>query len=332
MRRFQKILKRRAALALLLSLVLPVFLMSFTVFAETGVNFDDYVSEGASDGDSAGMDQTVVDQSNNEAVSQNSADAENNDGDDTYINNNGITFQIPRVSDNSKRVYDFAGLMTDEQVRDLEDRIARLEEKKGADIVILTSNDVPLDAYYSTDTSMRYARQFLLDNGFQDDSFICIVDMNNRVFWAVGYGKYGTQKYSGWGTKVYDKVKNRLSSKDYWVAMKMYLDQIERLDNPLMAAIPTALSLVISAIATLVVLLGFNIRHSSTQPSKANTPPVKVQNYRSLHHDKHYLGTTVHRRHIPRSSGGGHSGGGGFSGGGFSSGSGGSFSGGGGHF
>ena len=315
-----------------LVLMLLVFGSAAAVPGQDEITFDEYVTQNASDGDAAGMQATVVDEEAPAHATEDEVYQENNDGDDTYISNNGTVFQIPRPADTSARVYDYAGLFTEEEKQKLTEKINKIQDAKDVDIVILTSNDVPLDAYYSVDTSMRYARQFLVDNGFKENSFISIIDMNNRVFWTAGYGTYGDKKYSGWGQKVYDLVKDNLTSKDYYDAQKIYLDQINRLDNPLMAAIPTFFSLVISTVLSLLTLLGFTMHHSGSQPSKANTPPVKVMGYKSLQHDKHYLGTTVHRRHINRSSGGGGGGGGGFSGGGFSSGSGGSHSGGGGHF
>ncbi len=307
--------------------LIMVFAAPGTVFPDSGeIVFDDYVG---------GMTGTVVDDTVSGQTTQDDAYAENNDGDDTYISNDGTVFQIPRVSDKEARIFDYAGLFTADETASLAESIRKVEDSKNADIVILTSDDVPRDAYYSTDTSMRYARQFLVDNGFKEDSFICIIDMNNRVFWTAGYGTYGTEKYTGWGQKVYDLVKDDLSEKRYAPAAKTYIGQVDRLDNPLLAAIPTPFSILISGVMTVLGLLGFNMHHSLTQPSKANTPPVKVVTYKSRKHDEHYLGTTVHRRHIPRSNGGGGfsgGGGGGFSGGGFSSGSGGSHSGGGGHF
>lgn len=306
-------------------LLLSVHLLAAPVFAEdTEIVFDDYVE---------GMAETEVDEDLPDTASQDTVYAENNDGDDTYISNNGTVFQIPRVSDTSGRIYDFAGLFTEEEKTSLTEKIRQVEEDKDADILILTSEDVPRDAYYGTETSMRYARQFLIDNSFRENSFIAIIDMSNRVFWAVGYGTYGSEKYAGWGQKVYDLVKSDLSDQSYGSAARTYIREIERLDNPLMAAVPTALSLIVSGVLTLLGMLGFSIHHTSSQPSKANTPAINVLGYRSRAHNEHYLRTTVHRRHIERvhSSGGG-GGGGGFSGGGFSSGSGGSHSGGGGHF
>ena len=311
---------------LILAALLALALQAVSVFADDNIVFDDYVN---------GMAETEVDE---DFASETDASAdevyqENNDGDDTYISNNGTVFRIPRVADTTPRIYDFAGLYSEDEIRDLTEKIRSVEEDKNADVIILTADDVPRDAYYSVETSMRYARQFLIDNHFKENSFICIIDMSNRVFWAVGYGKYGTERYSGWGQKVYDMVKSSLTNRDYDYAARIYIDQIKRLDNPLMAAIPTALSLIISGVLSLIGMLGFNMHHKSSQPSKANTPAVHVDAYRSVKHDEHYLGTTVHRRHIERYTGsGGGGGGGGFSGGGFSSGSGGSSSGGGGHF
>ena len=59
------------------------------------------------------MTDTVVDANAGSSYSEDQVYAENNDGDDTYISNNGTVFQIPRPKDTSARVYDYAGLFTD---------------------------------------------------------------------------------------------------------------------------------------------------------------------------------------------------------------------------
>ena len=343
--------RKRSGLPVLCMLltVLIVSLSVFTVAGDDNIVFDDYVSNSQNSASGTDSEDDNADDADGSAENEGSDTSagytgsgnssakseyeENNDGDDTYISNNGTVFKIPRPEDKTARVYDYAGLFTDAQKEALTEKIRSIEESKKADIVILTSKDVPKDAYDSMETTMRYARQFLVDNGFKENSFVCLLDMNNRVFWVCGYGEYGDVKYSDFGQDTANKAQNSLVDGDYYKSMMIYLDEVNRLGNMMMAAIPTPLSLLISAVLAVVAVLIMNSMHNTTQPSKKNAPLPEVLNYESRHHDKKFLGTTVHRRHIERNNGSrGGGGGGGFSGGGFSSGSGGSHSGGGVHF
>ena len=114
-----------------------------------------------------------------------------------------------------------------------------------------------------------------------------------------------------------------------------FVDDTKKLDEIIYKLIPTPLSLILSSILSLLSMLFMTSKHNRSQPSKANTPRLRVNHYHTVRHDSRFLGTHTTRRTIHRDSGG-SSGGGGFtggthSGGGFSGG-GGSFSGGGGHF
>ena len=259
---------------------------------------------------------------------------ENNDGDDTYISNNGTVFRIPRVKDRSERVFDYRGIWTAQQQEELKRRIAKLEEQKKCDIIILVPKNVPYDVRNGTETSQKYIRQFYIDNDFAEDGVGFLIDLDNRVLWTIGHGKYVTEKYVDFTEKVYNDTLSAAKRGDFFAAADVFLDDFSAYGNILAAAVPTPFSLLLGALIAVIGMLITNAKHKSTQPSRAATPALEVRNYRSLKHDEHYLGTTVSRRHIERHSGGGGSGGGfsgGFSSGGFSSG-GGSFSGGGGKF
>lgn len=265
------------------------------------------------------------------------AEAENKDGDDTYVSNTGQVFTIPRVDiSDGKRVYDFAGLFTEAEKEELEKGIAAVAAKKDADIAIVTSRDVPMDASYGMETTMKYVEQFYMDNGFKDDALFFIIDMGNRVLWTMGHGKYADEKYVKFHKEVYDDTMSKARNGDYYGAGMKFVDDTKKLDEIIYKLIPTPLSLILSSILSLLSMLFMTSKHNRTQPSKANTPRLRVNHYHTVRHDTRFLGTHTTRRTIHRDSGGSSGGGGGFtggthSGGGFSGG-GGSFSGGGGHF
>lgn len=317
------------------AIVLAAVILGLTTCAVSanGIVFDDYVL----DTQTAQEPHEDPSYDENEAFSdEDAAVDENNDGDDTYVSNDGTTFRIPRAGDPSERMFDYAGIFTAEQQAGLRERIAKLEKKKDCDIIVMVTSAVPRDINNGSETTQKYIQQFYIDNHFSTDGTGFIIDLNNRVMWSVGSGKYRTEKFVDFSQKVYNDCLPVARKGDYFAAAQTFLRDFEAYENPLMAAIPTPLSLIISGVAALLGMLGFNVQHGKTQPSKKATPPVTVRDYRVLKHNENYLGTTVTRRHIPRhrdtgDSGGGGGFSGGFSSGGFSSG-GGSFSGGGGKF
>lgn len=257
----------------------------------------------------------------------------------TYTSNNGTVFSMPSVSDNSARVYDYAGLFSDEEIEKLTVKIEKVEKSKDCDIVVLTSSDVPEDAYGGTETSEKYAEQFYIDNGFKSDGMIFIIDMNNRVLWSAGTGKYKTQHFIDYSETIYNDALSYASQKDYYGAAGAFIHDADKFENVLYALIPTPVSLAISAVLVTIVLLITVLSHSKSQPSVKNDAAVKTLNYRQVRHDSTFLGKNVTSHRIPKDTGGGRSGGGGggfsggfSSGGGGFSGSGGGFAGGGGHF
>ena len=262
-----------------------------------------------------------------------SAYEENNDGDDVYVSNTGVRFRIPRITNRAERVFDYAGILSENVKSSLREKIAEQQERLKCDVVILTSSDVPEDADYGSETSQKYCRQFLIDNPFREDAFCFLIDLNNRVMWTAGGGRFAKQKYVKLSQIVYDACLPYAKEADYDSVAGVFIDKLSRVDNPLAAAVPTPMSLLISAGISFIGILLFVYNHRSSQPSVRNTPEIRVNQYKRKNHAEHYLGTVMTRHRISKGSGGG--GGGGFSGGissgGFSSG-GGSFSGGGGKF
>lgn len=83
------------------------------------------------------------------------------------------------LGEGSARVFDYAGLMSESEITELEALIAGMRSAYNMDFVVLTSNDA------LTGESMAYADDFYDYNGFgvgaEWDGFLFIIDMNNRV-------------------------------------------------------------------------------------------------------------------------------------------------------
>ena len=268
------------------------------------------------------------------------AEPEGPHGSGPWTTNSGTVIYMPYIEDSSERLFDYADLLTASEEEALRTRIAELEGKKNCIIVILTSNDIPMDYYYGNTTSMTYAEQFYMDlTGYSNtssvDGFLFLLDMNNRVIYTVGAGRYQAEKYVDFEETVYNDVLSDMRAGNYSGVCETFLQDLYKLENVLYAAIPTPVSLIASAIITLFVLVMLLARHKSSQPVNNAKIAVKTMNYRNLGHRMVFLGKHTTTRHIERSSGS-SGGGGGFSGGSHSgggfSGGGGGFSGGGGKF
>ena len=258
-------------------------------------------------------------------------------GSGPYTSNNGTVFYMP-VIDKTRILYDYADLLSDSEEKELTEKLARVSDEKKAEIMILTSNDIPKDINYGTETTQKYAEEFMYENAISDDRTILVMDMNNRLVVIYGQGKfYRDDKFVNMSENFYNDIHDDMTNGNYYFVCDRYITYIHRFRNIAYALIPTPLSLVISAVMSILVLLGLVARHKSTQPSKATQIPIKTLDYRRTGHTRRFLGKNVMTRVLPKNDpprgggGGGFSGGHSSGGGGFSGHAGGS-SGGGGHF
>jgi uncharacterized membrane protein YgcG len=258
-------------------------------------------------------------------------------GSGPYTSNDGTVFYMP-VADKTKILYDYADLFTDAQEKELTQKLSLESDEKNCEIMVLTSYDIPRDINYGTETTQKYAEEFMHENAISEDRTILIMDMNNRLVVVYGQGRfYGDDKFVKMAEDFYNEIYDDMANANYVYVVERYISYVHRFRNIMFALIPTPLSLAISAVLSALTLITLIARHKSTQPSKATQIPIKTLNYARTHHNSRFLGKTVTHRVIPKSEPGRGGGGGGFSGGhssgggGFSGHAGGS-SGGGGHF
>lgn len=258
-------------------------------------------------------------------------------GSGPYTSNDGTVFYMP-VADKTRILYDYADLFTDAQEKELTQKLSLESDEKNCEIMVLTSYDIPRDINYGTETTQKYAEEFMHENAISDDRTILIMDMNNRLVVVYGQGRfYGDDKFVKMAEDFYNEIYDDMANANYVHVVERYISYMHRFRNIMFALIPTPGSLAISAVLSAIVLISLIARHKSAQPSKATQIPIKTLNYARTHHNSRFLGKTVTHRVIPKSEPGRGGGGGGFSGGhssgggGFSGHAGGS-SGGGGHF
>ena len=316
--------KRRLVLPLLIALLLAA-LAAVPAFAETGDGSRDLTLLDGTESAAAGLD----------AGSSAAADPSVGQDPGTYQTAaNGYAYTAPTVADNTLRVYDFAGILGDSDEASITARIRKVEQSKDCTIVVVTTQNVAEDPNYGTDRTRAYAEDFYDANasGFRNDAFVLCIDMNNRVLYTVGHGKYADKKYVSFEKKVYDNIYAKAREGDYAGAARAFVEDVYKLENWRYALIPTAGSLLISLAAGLIAAFILIASHKSAEPSAHNVPAVELGKPQVLRHDVRQTGKFVTSHRIVRNNDSGGHGGGGFSGGTHTSGGGGHFSGGGGHF
>lgn len=133
--------------------------------------------------------------------------------------------------DTTQKVYDYAGLFTQEQTGKLQERCKALAQTTNNDIVILTisSND--------TASTLAYAEDFYDYNGFgvgaAKDGILLIIDMDNRMLQTVTTGK-GSQSSAYTVidpqrlSAMEDDIYRYLTAKDYYGGATSFLDRTEK--------------------------------------------------------------------------------------------------------
>lgn len=227
----------------------------------------------------------------------------------------------------SGRVYDYASLLTGDEIEKLETKIKEIEQTYGMDAYILTIDDA------EGKTTTAFADDFFFDLGYGRDNtngILLIIDMDNRKVKLSTSGTgilYFTDARS---ELIIDKFYDELRAGEYYQVGNIFLNQVKAVvSNP----IPTSLTdqttlpkaplttvdyLLRGGIAGLIALIVsmityFAICHSYTHPRF--TQPATAPDRSSVHYtDKKDMFVHTHTTRI-RIKDDSNSGGGGFGGG-----------------
>lgn len=239
-------------------------------------------------------------------------------------------------------VYDYANVLSSDEISRLEQTIATLKNTYNMDIGIVTITDA--QGY----SSQYYADEFLVQRGYGLDSStngcLLLLDFDNRQIYISTFGtgiKYITDARR---ELLIDTFYSKIKDQEYFSAFTTFLS---RIDGIFEAGIPTtieaktslpkkALTLAdkllrigISALIALVVsvITFFSVKHSYKNPSHKIPPTIPERDSIDFTHERdQFLRTHTHRVKIPKDpppgsgDGGGSSthnhGGGSFGGGG----------------
>ncbi len=127
------------------------------------------------------------------------------------------------VSAKDQRVFDDAGLLKDNEISKLEDRISELKDKyKDYDFVIYTSNE-----NFSGDP-VDYAEKFYFDQGhvFKDKGFILVINMKTRDVIVYAAGKAQKVMNSDDNQSARDNAVSNLKSMNYYNACDTFLNDM----------------------------------------------------------------------------------------------------------
>ena len=123
------------------------------------------------------------------------------------------------------RVFDDAGLFTEEEIADLEERIADMTDHTGLDMVVLTTNDT------GGKTTVEYADDFYDYNGFgvgnKNSGFIYIIDMNERLIEMTSLGGANQILSDSNYDKILDRAYDKLGNGNYAASAVSVINDID---------------------------------------------------------------------------------------------------------
>jgi uncharacterized protein len=133
-----------------------------------------------------------------------------------FIANINVEFAEGGGSVKDKRVYDDAGILTDDEIKELEANIKKNEEASGIEIYILIHDN------NKSTSPERYIEDFedLLPVG---DRVHFLYDLHRGEIWIEGYGLAETYIHSKRIDKILDKMEDDIRSKDYTRAFNTYI-------------------------------------------------------------------------------------------------------------
>ena len=244
---------------------------------------------------------------------------------DTNINLDDIV--IENESEISGDVYDGAGLLTNDEISSLSDKLAAIEKQYQCDVVVVTLEDA--NGYEVYDYAKAIYKRCDYGYGSDKDGIMFIVSMAERRSELIAFG-YGNTALTDYGREyILDEVVPSLSDGDYNKSFNTFADLISaflkeaRENVPFDVDHPAKLTffsrilpyLMSFGIAFIVALIICSVKAASMKTAAKKTSAADYMEPGSFHLTKkrdYYLYTTTHRvkrEKQENSSGGGGSGG-----------------------
>lgn len=219
-----------------------------------------------------------------------------------------------------QHIYDDAGLLSEQEVSDLEAYAAEMSREQGADFLLLSTDSTggqPIETY------MGDFFDDLADESGQENAVVLTIDMGGREFYVAGFGTAETRLDNERVQLVLDHVEPFMIEGQYAGAFRETISTASRYMEYRPGVNPESFFLKTWFHAAVALLLGGGIVGSMLYNAggRTTTTPatyIDRDHTRVTRDSDRFRNKTVTRRKIPKnnSSSGGFGGGGGMTGGG----------------
>lgn len=199
----------------------------------------------------------------------------------------------PKV-DATEKVYDFAGLFTEEEEIDLYVRIKNYIDKYDMDMAIVTIKD------NNKSSARAYADDFYDYNDFgigtSFDGILFLIDMDNRKMWISTTGK-AINKYSDNDIDmILDSTYKYISNDEYYLCAKEFIIEASGGHFPILAI------LIFSLISSTVFVLIASQKHKTIKKATKANEYLDVDSFELTENEDKFENTHTSRMYIPPSS------------------------------
>lgn len=241
----------------------------------------------------------------------------------------------PSVNANEK-IYDFAELLTEEEEKQLYDKVKEFIANTNLDFAIVTINT------NVKDSTQEYADDFYDYNDFSIDGLAFVIDMQNRIFYISTAGK-AMLYYDDYRIEyILSALDQEMYNHEYFNACNTLISQLTEYYNhgfsdnadkyvvigtQIYRKTPYLLLSIIAVVSAIIGTLILALRNKKIKLATNSNDYFDNKSFEITKDTKEFISSNTSRVYIPPAD----SGGGGSSGGGFHSGSSGASHGGGGH-
>lgn len=241
----------------------------------------------------------------------------------------------PSVNANEK-IYDFAELLTEEEEKQLYDKVKEFIANTNLDLAIVTINT------NVKDSTQEYADDFYDYNDFSIDGLAFVIDMQNRIFYISTAGK-AMLYYNDYRIEyILSALDQEMYNHEYFNACNTLISQLTEYYNhgfsdnadkyvvigtQIYRKTPYLLLSIIAVVSAIIGTLILALRNKKIKLATNSNDYFDNKSFEITKDTKEFISSNTSRVYIPPAD----SDGGGSSGGGFHSGSSGSSHGGGGH-
>ena len=241
----------------------------------------------------------------------------------------------PSVNANEK-IYDFAELLTEEEEKQLYDKVKEFIANTNLDLAIVTINT------HVKDSTQEYADDFYDYNDFSIDGLAFVIDMQNRIFYISTAGK-AMLYYDDYRIEyILSALDQEMYNHEYFNACNTLISQLTEYYNhgfsdnadkyvvigtQIYRKTPYLLLSIIAVVSATIGTLILALRNKKIKLATNSNDYFDNKSFEITKDTKEFISSNTSRVYIPPAD----SGGGGSSGGGFHSGSSGASHGGGGH-